>query len=218
MNITDPEIVQYLRNLAERKSDGQLKEMEEAAKKRVIPIIHKEASDVLLFFLRSERPGRILEIGTAIGYSAILMARESKAILVDSIERDMAMVTEASANIQQFGLEDQIRILPGEADEILKGLVRRGDPYDLIFMDAGKSHYSEYLETALQLLSPGGLILCDNVLIRGLVAQEEIPRKHATAILNMRRFIEEVSLDESLISTLISTGDGMLLIRKKKTF
>ena len=218
MNITDPEIVQYLRNLAERKSDGQLKEMEEAAKKRVIPIIHKEASDVLLFFLRSERPGRILEIGTAIGYSAILMARESKAILVDSIERDMAMVTEASANIQKFGLEDQIQILPGEADEILKDLVRRGDPYDLIFMDAGKSHYSEYLETALQLLSPGGLILCDNVLIRGLVAQEEIPRKHATAILNMRRFIEEVSLDESLISTLISTGDGMLLIRKKKTF
>ena len=218
MNITDPEIVQYLRNLAERKSDGQLKEMEEAAKKRVIPIIHKEASDVLLFFLRSERPGRILEIGTAIGYSAILMARESKAVLVDSIERDMAMVTEASANIQKFGLEDQIQILPGEADEILKDLVRRGDPYDLIFMDAGKSHYSEYLETALQLLSPGGLILCDNVLIRGLVALEEIPRKHATAILNMRRFIEEVSLDESLISTLISTGDGMLLIRKKKTF
>lgn len=215
MSITDPDIVQYLQRIAELKSDGALKELEDYARARVIPIIQKEASDVLLYFIRTEQPARILEIGTAIGYSAILMARENDRIQLQTIERDAAMRTLAEANFRKFGLRDRIRILPGEAQDVLTGLAQGHDPYDLIFMDAGKSHYSTYLRLAMDLIAPGGLIICDNVLVRGLVAREEVQRKHSTAVLNMRRFIEEVALDERFDSMLLPVGDGLLIMKIK---
>lgn len=215
MSINDPDIIQYLRQIAELKSDGTLKSLEDYATSQVIPIIHKEAGDVLRYFIRTEEPERILELGTAIGYSAILMARENDRIRVDTVERDAEMIKMAEANIREFGLSERIRILPGEAQEVLSGLKANVAPYDFIFMDAGKSHYGSYLELAMDLIASGGLIICDNVLVRGLVAKEGVQRKHSTAILNMRQFIEDVSLDDKFHSMVLPVGDGLLIIKVK---
>lgn len=216
MSITDPEVVEYLQSIAGLKSDGALQPVEDYAGARIIPIIHKEAADVLLYFVRTERPKRILELGTAIGYSAMLMARVDEGIEVDTIERDPAMRTLAEANFQAYGLQRRIRILAGEAEEVLGRLTEEGGVYDLIFMDAGKSHYKTYLRLAMELIRPGGLIICDNVLVRGLVARSGIQKKHSTAIMNMRRFIEEASLDPRFDSMLLPVGDGLLIMKVRR--
>ena len=213
MSITEANTTRYLQEIADLKSGSQYRALEEYARAKYIPIIHKEAMDVLLYFIQTEKPRRILEMGTAMGYSSIRMAMADPGISVDTIERDKEMIALAHTNITSYGLTDRIRILEGDADEILAEL---SGPYDFIFMDAGKSHYKSYLERSAELISPGGMIVCDNVLVRGLVAQEGTERKHSTIIWNMRRFIEDASLDPRFHSMLLPAGDGLLILKTKE--
>lgn len=213
MNITELNTTKYLKEIADQKSGDRYQPMEDYARQKFIPIIHKEASDVLLYFIQTERPHRILELGTAMGYSSIRMADALEEVTVDTIERDPEMIALAQANVAAFGLTDRIRIFEGEIDEVLANLP---GPYDVIFIDAGKSHYRAYLERSLEIISPGGLIICDNVLVRGLVAQEGVERKHSTIIMKMRSFIEDVSLDNRFNSMVLPVGDGLLIIKMKE--
>lgn len=213
MSITDPDTTRYLQAIAGLTSDERMKVMEDHARRRFIPIIHKEASAVLKYFIQTESPRRILELGTAMGYSSILMANSHEEITVDTIERDPDMIELARANIRAFGLQRRIRLLTGEIDQVLETLT---GPYDFFFIDAGKSHYREYLERCLAMASPGALILCDNILVRGLVARVGVERKHSTIITKMRRFIEDVTRDPRFNSMVLPVGDGLMIIKCKE--
>lgn len=209
----DPDLIRYLQGIADLKSGGALKVLEDYARARFIPILHKEAADVLLYFIGRESPRRILELGTAMGYSAILMARSDEAITIDTMERDPDMIQLARANLRAFALEERVTIHEGDIDDRLDDL---SGPYDLIFIDAGKSHYRDYFYRCLEKLNPGGMIICDNILVRGLVAKEFVERKHSTIIWNMRGFIEEVSTDPRFWTTLLPVGDGLFIIHCKE--
>ncbi len=212
--ITDEKVIKYLRDLADKKRGSRFQTMEEFAAAGYVPIIQKEASEVLLFFVKMNKMKRIMELGTAIGYSAIRMADLAEDIVIDTIERDPAMISLARHNIAHYGMSHRIRIHEGEITPVMKTLP--GD-YDLVFIDAGKSHYQEYLEEALKHLRQDGIIICDNVLVRGMVADPGImQKKHATAINGMKRFILGVTEHDDLESVLIPVGDGLLVIRRKE--
>lgn len=213
MTITDPATVRYLRELAEAKTGNRFQAMERFARLKLIPIIHKESADVLLYFIRTEAPRRILELGTAMGYSAIVMASEDPGITLDTIERDEDMVSLARSNIAAFHLEERIRLYEGDIDDVLPDLT---GPYDLAFIDAAKSHYRYYLEESVRRLSPGGMIICDNVLVRGLIAHEGVMRKHSTIIQQMRSFLEEISLDPRFHAMVLPVGDGLLVLKSRQ--
>ncbi len=214
MSLLDPDITTYLQGIADLKTGGALNDMVDYARRRFIPVIHQEAADCLLFFLRLQKPRRLLELGTAMGYSACLMVGALPEMTIDTIERDPDMIALARMHFQRLGLTSRINLLEGDIDELLDPLP---GPYDFIFIDAGKAHYREYFYSCLSKLTPGGMIVCDNILVRGLVARELVERKHSTIIHRMRQFIEEVSLDARFDSTLLPVGDGLLIIKYKET-
>jgi len=190
----------------------ELHDLELYAKENYVPIVMKDAARFLGFMIATQNPTRILELGTAIGYSALVMAMHGDGQIV-SVEREDAMRTLALKNIKEKGFHNRIRVV---LDECIHFLSTNEETFDFIFMDAGKSHYREYLDLSLPRLSEGGVILCDNVLYKGLVAEEEVARKHRTNIVNLKEFIRYVHEREDLTVSLLSISDGMLLIRRKK--
>lgn len=214
MSLLDPDITSYLQGIADLKTGGALNDMADYARRRYIPVIHPEAADVLLFFIRLQKASRLLELGTAMGYSACLMATAAPELTIDTIERDPDMIALAKTHIQRLELTDRITLLEGDIDEVLDPLP---GPYDFIFIDAGKAHYREYFYSCLKKLTPGGMIVCDNILVRGLVTRDLVERKHSTIIHRMRQFIEDVSLDRRFDTTLLPVGDGLLIIKDKET-
>ena len=161
-----------------------------------------------------KEPNNILELGTAIGYSSILMSKTlNNKCKITTIERDEKMINLAKENIKSFGLEDNIEIKEGECLEILEKLDNK---YDLIFMDAGKGHYNHFLPHCLRLLSDKGVIIADNVLFRGMVASDDlVKRRKITIVKRMRTYLDIVSNDKNLITTVIPMGDGIALTKRR---
>lgn len=190
----------------------ELKALEDYAKEHYVPIVMKDAASFLKFMVMTSNPKSILELGTAIGYSAMIMALSSKAHVV-SIERDPKMREIANQNIKSYGLEDRILVVDAQCQEYLDEVQEK---FDFIFIDAGKSHYQDYVNSALPLLNPEGIILCDNVLYKGKVVKDEVERKHRTNVVNLKAFIEDIFSREDLTSSLLTVSDGMLLIRRNK--
>ncbi len=214
--ITDENIVKFLKKIADSKGHEDLIPMEEEARINYIPIIHKDALELLTFLIRLNKSRRILELGCAVGYSSIVMARISDSITVDTIDRDKKMIEKALVNFEKFGVSERVHLYEGEIVPVMENLINDGKKYDFIFMDAGKSHYREYTEKAFEMLSPGGMIFCDNILIRGEVAKSEIEnKKNSTVINNMKRFIDHISENKELNSVIIPIGDGVMLISGK---
>ncbi len=189
----------------------ELQDLELYAKENYVPIVMKDAARFLGFMIAANKPQAILELGTAIGYSALVMAMYGDG-QITSVERDEAMQNIALDNIKKKGYENRIHVVLDDCAAFLK---KSDQVYDFIFMDAGKSHYREYLDLSLPRLSQEGMILCDNVLYKGLVAEEEVARKHRTNIVNLKDFIRYVHEREDLVVSLLSISDGMLLIRRK---
>ncbi len=211
--ITDQSVIKYIRENIDIKRENLLSEMEEYALLNHIPIIQKEASDVLLFLIKLLKPERILEMGTAMGYSSILMALTNPDTKIDTLERNNEMVLLANINIKKYSLENRIKVFEGEIDDTMGKLENK---YDMVFIDAGKSHYSKYFHLALERLNEKGVIICDNVLINGEVAIDEIlDKKHATSILKMKKFIAEVNGDKGFDSVIVPVGDGLMIIKRK---
>lgn len=211
--ITYQSVIKYIRENIEIKRENLLSEMEEYALLNHIPIIQKEASDVLLFLIKLLKPERILEMGTAMGYSSILMALTNPDTKIDTLERNNEMVLLANSNIKKYSLENRIKVFEGEIDDTMGKLESK---YDMVFIDAGKSHYSKYFQLALERLNENGVIICDNVLINGEVAIDEIlDKKHATSILKMKKFIAEVNGDKEFDSVIVPVGDGLMIIKRK---
>ena len=204
---------EYIRELIPDRKDI-LGEIEDFAKEHMVPIVQKETAKFLEFMVNMKRPLRILELGTAIGFSSILMyeaAGTSPSIV--TIERDEKMVELANINLKRFNLEDKIMIEEGDCLEILE---RLDQPFDLIFMDAGKGHYNHFLPHCLRLLKEDGIIIADNVLFRGMVASQDlVKRRKITIVKRMRTYLDMVCNDENLITSVIPMGDGIAVTKRR---
>lgn len=211
-NITYDYMEEYIRGLI-KDDDDFLKELEEFAKINSVPIIHKEVGRFLEVLINIKKPKRILELGTAIGYSAILMEKASHGKSnITTIERDQDMVALANENINKTDYREKIKIVEGDCLEILS---KMDGKFDLIFMDAGKGHYNHFLKECLRLLDDDGIIIGDNVLFRGMVASDHlVKRRKITIVKRMREFLDMVSQDEFLTS-IIPMGDGLALITRR---
>lgn len=211
--ITHEYMEDYIRGLIPENKDN-LRMLEEFAKENAVPIVQKEAGKFLEFMVSMKKPMRILELGTAIGYSATLMyeAAGTKPDIT-TIERDENMIKYAKENLAKLGLQDKIIIKQGDCLEILAALE---EPYDLIFMDAGKGHYNHFLPHCLRLLKQDGIIIADNVLFRGMVASNDLViRRKITIVKRMRTYLDLVSSDEDLITSVIPMGDGIAVTKRR---
>lgn len=206
---------QYLRQLIPD-SNGTLKELEDYAKEYKVPIIQKESGKFLELMVSIKKPKNILELGTAIGYSSILMATTlENNVHIDTIERDEDMIRLARENIKKYKMEGNINIIEGDCLDILKTLQGK---YDIIFMDAGKGHYNHFLPYCMDLLSDEGIIIADNVLFRGMVASRELlKRRKITIVKRMKTYLQMVSQNEELITSVIPMGDGIAVTKRRKS-
>ncbi len=210
-NINHEYIIRYLQGLY-HETDPLLKNMQEYAKAHSVPIILPDSAAFLKTLCAMKMPNRILEIGTAIGYSAMLMHSVTNAEIL-TVERDRTVYEQAVGNIKAASLESKIRCVLNEAESVLPII---GGTFDFIFVDGAKAHYGEFFKSAKTLLNPGGFILFDNCLYKGMVATDELMlHRKRTIVKRMRRFIEEVMASPDFVSSLVPIGDGMLLAQKK---
>ncbi|NLK87592.1 MAG: O-methyltransferase [Clostridiaceae bacterium] len=204
----------YVRKIL-RPGEGLLLELEQYAAAHHVPIIKPETASLLIVLGRLVKPGRILEIGTAIGYSSILLSGILAAGgRIDTIERNEEMVIKAHENIKRAGLADTIAVIAGDAAEVLRCLDKK---YDMIFMDAAKGQYPEFLPECLRMLKDGGLLVCDNVLYKGMVAGDEpVVRRKKTIVNRMRSFLDSICSDPMLDTSILPVGDGVALSYKRR--
>ena len=208
-------IVDYIRSLI-GEDTGVLKSLEDYAIKEHVPIVQKEVASFLKFMVTIQKPKKILELGTAIGYSSILMNIASNGnCIITTIEREKNMIDVAKKNFLDYGFENKIKILEGDCLEILPTLEEK---YDLIFMDAGKGHYNDFLPYCLKLLEDKGIIIADNVLFRGMVANDELVQKRKiTIVKRMRNYLDLINNNNELITSVIPIGDGIAITTRRST-
>jgi len=185
-------------------------ELENYAHKNRIPIILKSTRDILQVLLFAVKPKNILEIGTAIGFSSIFMANVlGETVKIDTIEKDPDMVDKSWSNIKEAGLDNSIRVIEGDAGEILPVLTKE---YDFIFLDAAKSRYLDFLPDCIRLVKKDGLIVSDNVLYKGMTKGPDFIRhKQRTAVTRLRSFLEEVENHPQLKTVVLDIGDGLMV-------
>ena len=177
-----------------------------------IPIIMDETLKEVGKILQELKPKAILEIGTAVGYSAIKFSKYlSEDGYIDTIERDSERVKEAKQNVANLNLENKIHIFEGDALEILPKL---NDPYDVVFIDAAKGKYPIFLNEALRMLRNNGIILADNVLYKGYVMSDYNKHKQRTAVRGLREFLKNLQENKNLSTEILETGDGLAISRK----
>ena len=210
MNRTaDTRISEYLHSL-EPKSDEMLSAMRLYAAEHDVPIIRIETESFIRTLLKALKPDRILEIGAAIGYSSISMAEACDADII-TIENYDRRIPVARENIAAAGMDKRIRLVEGDAGEVLKHLADAKESFDLIFLDAAKGQYPVWLPDILKLMHEGSVLLADNVLQDGTVTESRfaIPRRERTTHERMREFLYVIKHDERLESSVLNIGDGV---------
>ena len=189
----------------------ELEKIKEKALEEHIPIIMDDTLEVIEDYFKKNKPKKILEIGTAVGYSAICFTEFlSEDGIIDTIEREHTRVEEAKENIKKMGLEDKIHILEGDAVEILPTLEGK---YDAIFIDAAKGKYPFFLKESLRMLSYNGVIFADNILYKGYVLSDYNKHKQRTAVRNLREYIKETTENENLDTKILEVGDGLAITK-----
>ena len=212
--IVNERIVSYIHSL--EKSNGKIcDEIEEYAHETYVPIIRKEMESFLRVLIEIKQPRRILELGTAIGYSAILMAAAMpKDCSITTIENYDKRIHIAKENFIRAGINDRVTLLEGDALEHLKTL--EGE-YDFIFMDAAKGQYLNYLKEIMRILPKGGILIADNVLQEGELIQSRyaVERRNRTIHARMREYLYTVKNMEELETSIVPIGDGITLSVRK---
>ena len=191
----------------------ELAKIKEKALDNHIPIIMDDTLDVISKELIEKRPKRVLEIGTAVGYSAICFSEFlSDDGIIDTIEREVDRAKEARENIKKADVENKINIIEGDAVEILPTLK---NVYDVVFIDASKGKYPFFLKEALRMLAPNGVIFADNVLYKGYVMSDYNKHKQRTAVRNLREFLAKLQENKELETKILEVGDGLAIAKKK---
>ncbi|GAU76954.1 O-methyltransferase [Fusibacter sp. 3D3] len=213
--IVDQHVECYVRSLLPEHT-GLLKVLEQFAKLHNVPIIHPEIAQYMSVLLEIAKPTRILEIGTAIGYSASVFASHMKRGHIDTIELNAIMAEKARETFEDLNKsvpEVSLSIHLGDAKDVIKTLE---GPYDMIFIDAAKGHYQTFFETAYDLLSKNGIIVSDNVLYKGMVATDDyIVKRKITIVKRMRKYLEFITTHPNLETTVLTMGDGLAISYKK---
>ena len=214
--ITNLKVLEYL-DIISPVNSQTVEEIRSVAKENYIPIIKRDTENLLKFVLKMQNPKSILEIGCAVGYSAIVMLENSGADIV-TVEKMPERVEEAKKNIKSANLEDRAKIIEGDAGEILESLVNENKKFDFIFMDAAKAQYITWLPTVKALLKDKGIIFSDNCLQEGdlLESSFAIRKRDKTIHKRMRDYIYLLLHDEDLESWIFSIGDGVLLSRSRR--
>ena len=215
--IVEPRLVEYLNSL-ETELPEHLAKLEAYAIEHEVPIIRKEAQSLLRFFLELTKPKRILEVGTAIGFSASLMCEYMpKDCHLTTIEKVPMRIVEAEKNLATLKRSQDVTFLTGDAEEVLKNLREQGNQYDFVFMDAAKAQYMSFLAQILPMLPSGALLITDNVLQEGSIVESKysIIRRDRTIHMRMREYLYELKHNDALTTSIVAVGDGMALSVKR---
>lgn len=212
--MTKERLTAFIRSL-DQGNTPFLDEIEKEAREAGVPIIRPETQRLLRFLLQMQKPGRILEIGCAVGFSALLMSEYAEPHChITTIENYEKRIVKARENFKRAGKEDRITLLAGDAADILKELT---GTYDMIFMDAAKGQYLSFLPEVMRLLAPGGLLVSDNVLQEGdiLESRYAVRRRDRTIHSRMREYLYRITHDKGLETVILPVGDGVALCVRK---
>ena len=216
MNTIDNESIEsYLKLLNSYSNDEFMTKVRSRAKEMGLPIIRSTVANFLDIIVRISSARSILEIGTSIGYSTmvLLKAMEGKGRVV-TIEIDEKMLNLAKQNFEKAGLSQMVTPLLGDAGEILHYMEGQ---YDIIFIDGPKGQYLNYLQDCLRLLKPGGLLICDDVLFHGMVADDKLVNKRkSTIVKRMRKFLKVITSHPQLSTIILPLGEGLSVSYKRK--
>ena len=213
--IEDERVAAYIESL-NAGNKGFLAELEKRAKQDRIPIIRPQVQNLLKTIITGLKPGKILEVGTAVGFSAILMAQSSPSdCRITTIENYEKRIPLARENFKASGYSDRITFIEGDAAKVLKDI--KDITYDLVFMDAAKGQYLNFFEDVMRVLRPGGILVSDNVLQDGDIIQSRfaVRRRDRTIHSRMREYLYVLTHDERLSTTILPMGDGITVSIKK---
>ncbi len=211
--VIDERLVTYINSLDSGNTDI-LDTIEREALDSYVPIIRKEMQSFLKLLLAMQKPKRILEVGTAVGFSAILMAEYNpypcEIVTIENYEKRIPIARE---NFVRAGKEKQITLIEGDATEVLKTLE---DPFDMIFMDAAKGQYINFFGDVMRLLKPDGVLVSDNVLQDGDIIESHfvVARRNRTIHKRMREYLYELTHREDLVTAVLPIGDGITVSTK----
>ena len=214
--IVDERMVTFIHSL-ETENSEILETIEKEALESYVPIIRKEMQSFLKVLLAIKKPKRILEVGTAVGFSAILMSEYlPEGGHITTIENYDKRIVEAKANIEMAGLSSKITLLEGDAMEVMKDL--ESEKYDFVFMDAAKAQYINFLPEVMRLMKPGAILIADNVLQDGDIIESRygVIRRNRTIHSRMREYMYEVKHMDELETTIVPIGDGITMSVKKE--
>ena len=192
----------------------ELEKIKQKALEDHIPIIMDDTLEVIEKELKQNPPKKILEIGAAVGYSAMCFSEFLvEGGRIDTIERDEERIAEAKENFKKVGVQDKIKLYEGDAVEILPTL---DDKYDMVFIDAAKGKYPFFLKESLRMINEKGIIFADNILYKGYVMSDYNKHKQRTAVRNLREYIKEVSENPNLETEILEVGDGLAISKIKE--
>ena len=194
-------------------NNNEFKKIKHKALEDHIPIIMDDTLNYIYSLYKDKKINSILEIGTAVGYSAICFTNFLEEDgLIDTIERDEQKIVEAKENIIKAEVDNNINIISGDAVEILPNINKK---YDMIFIDAAKGKYPFFLKEALRLIKDDGIIIADNILYKGYVMSDYNKHKQRTAVRNLREYIKEVTENPNLETEILEVGDGLAVTKIK---
>ena len=203
-------------NSLDRGNTPFLEELEQTALRDRVPVIRREMQSFIKTFLAMNQPGRILEVGTAIGFSTLLMCEYGREDLqIVTIENYDKRIPIARENFRRAGREDQITLLEGDAGELLKTME---GPFDMIFMDAAKGQYIHWLPDIRRLMAKGSVLISDNVLQEGDIIESHylVERRKRTIYKRMREYLYELKHDPSFVTSILPLGDGVTVSVKQE--
>lgn len=212
--VVQPYITEYIRGEL-KKRQGFIAEIEKDAVSRGVPILQPETAKMIETLIMTKQPENILEIGCAVGFSAILMASTCKKTHITTLEFDENLACEAKENIKKAGLSDRIKVVYADARDYVS-YIDGEEIYDIIFLDGPKAHYIYMLDDCMRLLKKNGLLLCDNILYKGMTATDDLViRRKITIVKRLRKFINLLTSRDDLETSIVPIGDGLTISVKK---
>ncbi|UQK59756.1 O-methyltransferase [Fenollaria massiliensis] len=207
----DEDVFKYIENFSSEREN--FKELVDYAENNRVPIVSQDVARFIELLLKIIKPKNILEIGSAIGYSSLIMSKASDANIL-TIEKDEETFKILKENLKKYDTDNKIKAINDDAISALKSMDKE-EKFDFCFIDANKSQYEEYLNLVYDLTRDNALILIDNILFRGFVAKDEDNKRYRTIIKNLKKFIEDVKSDKRFTASLLTVHDGLLLLRKE---